>query len=95
MLWAGVVLEDVFTTDPRESPIHVQPWGFLGESWPFFRPNFVNMEQLRSEHAVDEVGLLTCMWRLRIRCQKACRCLLCDGGALQSLLTLKHLRCMI
>ena len=52
---AGVQLEDVFTTDPSASPIHVMPWGFLGESWPFFRPNFVNMEQMRAEQAADEV----------------------------------------
>lgn len=36
---------ECFTTDPRESPIHVCRMGKLGEMWPFFRPNFVNAEE--------------------------------------------------
>ena len=48
-------LEEVFTTDLASTPVHVAKWGFLGESWPFFRPNFVNMEQYRTDVGVDEV----------------------------------------
>ena len=52
---AGVAVEDVFTTDPKETCIHVTQWGFLGDTWPYFRPNFVNMEAARAEAGVDEV----------------------------------------
>ena len=52
---SGVDLGEVFTTDLASTPVHVAKWGFLGESWPFFRPNFVNMEQYRTDMGVDEV----------------------------------------
>ncbi len=52
---AGVDLKEVFTTDLASTPVHVAKWGFLGESWPFFRPNFVNMEQYKTDMNVDEV----------------------------------------
>lgn len=46
---------DTFTTDPRATPVHVVPWGTLGETWPFFRPNFVNMEKIREQHGARQV----------------------------------------
>ena len=52
---SGVDIDEVFTTDMASTPVHVAKWGFLGESWPFFRPNFVNMEQYRTDMNVDEV----------------------------------------
>ena len=48
-------MDEVFTTDPKATPVHVASWGFLGDTWPYFRPNFVNMESYREEHGVDEV----------------------------------------
>lgn len=57
-LLVGVELDEVFTTDMASTPVHVVKWGFLGESWPFFRPNFVNMEEYRTENNVDEVATL-------------------------------------
>ena len=53
----GVQVADVFTTNERETCIRVTPWGFLGDTWPYFRPNFVNMEEVRAEAGVDEVML--------------------------------------
>ena len=47
-------MDKVFTTDPKATPVHVASWGFLGDTWPYFRPNFVNMEAYREEHDVDE-----------------------------------------
>ncbi|KAG2439579.1 hypothetical protein HXX76_004931 [Chlamydomonas incerta] len=38
-------LADVFTDDPAASPVHVLGWGTLGDTWPYFRPNFVNMQR--------------------------------------------------
>lgn len=57
-LGAGVDIEEIFTTDEKESCIRVTPWGFLGDTWPFFRPNFTNMEQERAQAGVDEVRSL-------------------------------------
>jgi DNA ligase-1 len=45
-----------FTSDPCETPIHVTPWGFLGESWPYFRPNFTNIEEQRAKYKAEQVG---------------------------------------
>ena len=54
----GVDLDEIFTTDLASTPVHVAKWGFLGESWPFFRPNFVNMEQYKTDMGVDEVSMI-------------------------------------
>ena len=53
----GVNYDETFTTDPKATPVHVASWGFLGDTWPYFRPNFVNMEAYREEQGVDEVRL--------------------------------------
>jgi DNA ligase 1 len=36
--------EKIFTTDPHSSRVHVVGMNWLGETWPFFRPNYSNME---------------------------------------------------
>lgn len=33
-----------FTTDPTATPLHVCRMGFCGEMWPYFRPNFNNLQ---------------------------------------------------
>lgn len=52
---AGIDADAVFTTDAAATPVHVQGWGYLGDTWPFFRPNFVNMEKHREECRAEEV----------------------------------------
>lgn len=52
---AGVNVDEVFTTDAAETPVHVAGWGFLGDTWPFFRPNFVNMDAHREARRAEEV----------------------------------------
>ena len=42
---------DVFTTDPSETNLHVCKMGFCGETWPFFRPNFSNLQEYLSTHS--------------------------------------------
>lgn len=37
--------ESLFTVDEAESNVHVCRMSFCGEMWPFFRPNFVPMQQ--------------------------------------------------
>lgn len=44
--------EGLFTSDPSETPVHVTPWGFLGDTWPFFRPNW----KTPAEYAGDVSG---------------------------------------
>jgi len=52
----------------------------LGESWPFFRPNFVNMEQYKTDMSVDEVTIQTAQTRLvRVPAWSACRVLAHDA----------------
>jgi DNA ligase 1 len=40
----GLPFEDTFTCDPSKTFLHAIPWNWLGETWPFFRPNYTNME---------------------------------------------------
>ena len=49
-------MDEVFTTDESATPVSVASWGFLGDTWPFFRPNFVNMDKHREERRAEEVG---------------------------------------
>jgi DNA ligase 1 len=48
-------LEGIFTGDPAATPFHVVSWGFCGETWPYFKPNFVNLEARRAEYGADRV----------------------------------------
>ncbi|KAK8588619.1 hypothetical protein V6N13_087524 [Hibiscus sabdariffa] len=45
----------VFTEDDSESDIHVVDWSVLGETLPFFRPNFVIMEEIMVEKRYEMV----------------------------------------
>lgn len=64
----GIDLDQIFTTDLASTPVHVAKWGFLGESWPFFRPNFVNMEQYKTDMSVDEVvGFVPTGWMYEMK----------------------------
>ena len=35
----------LFTSDKASTPVHVCRMGFAGELWPFFRPNFTNIQR--------------------------------------------------
>jgi hypothetical protein len=52
---AGYDPSRLFTTDPAATPVRVVQWGFCGDTWPFFRPNFVNLEAARQEAGAQEV----------------------------------------
>ncbi|PNT72586.1 hypothetical protein BRADI_2g46780v3 [Brachypodium distachyon] len=39
----------VFTEDAAASDVHVTGWNILGETWPYFRPNFVKMKEIMME----------------------------------------------
>ncbi|KAK9865080.1 hypothetical protein WJX84_011403 [Apatococcus fuscideae] len=64
----GLDIDDLFCRDPTSSPLHVVTWGYLGDTWPFFKPNFVNMEQARVEAGVDEViGFVPTGWMYEMK----------------------------
>merc|ERR1712166_664041 len=48
--------ESLFTIDSHETNVHVCRMNFCGEMWPFFRPNFINMETFLDQmnQLVDE-----------------------------------------
>ena len=55
---AGINKDDIFTSNPRETPVHIVVWGFLGEAFPFFKPNFTKMEEYGKDMGADEVRSL-------------------------------------
>ncbi|KAK3285179.1 hypothetical protein CYMTET_7194 [Cymbomonas tetramitiformis] len=63
-------LEDfgIFTSDPTSSCVHVHGMDFLGDTFPYFRPNFGNIEKYRLEHGVDQVvGFVPTGWMYEMR----------------------------
>ena len=53
---AGVDHEEVFTTDPKSTWVHLLPWATLGEAFPFFKPNYTRMEEYGKDMGADEVS---------------------------------------
>ncbi|KAF3779843.1 DNA cross-link repair protein [Nymphaea thermarum] len=52
-----------FTVDASESDVHVVRWNELGETWPYFRPNFVNMKKILDERKYSRaVGFVPTGW---------------------------------
>ncbi|KAF3794987.1 DNA cross-link repair 1A protein [Nymphaea thermarum] len=52
-----------FTVDASESDVHVVRWNELGETWPYFRPNFVNMKKVLDERKYSRaVGFVPTGW---------------------------------
>jgi hypothetical protein len=51
-----------FTTDASSTPLRVVPWGTLGDTWPYFRPNFTALEELRVTAGAQRVsaGVMQC-----------------------------------
>ena len=39
-----VPFNEVFVSDPEATNIHAVGWNWIGETWPFFRPNYQNIE---------------------------------------------------
>ncbi|KAK8970056.1 DNA cross-link repair protein SNM1 [Platanthera guangdongensis] len=53
----------VFTEDASSSDVHVIGWNLLGEVWPFFKPNFVKMEEIMLEKGYSRViGFVSTGW---------------------------------
>lgn len=53
----------VFTEDAAETDVHVIGWNILGETWPYFRPNFVKMKEIMMERGyMKAVGFVPTGW---------------------------------
>lgn len=70
--WTGIDadLETLFTLDPTATPVHAIPWNLIGETWPYFRPNFTAMEEY-----ADKCVPVTCLKRPALsRCTLLVNC---------------------
>lgn len=59
-----------FTEDGLESNIHVVGWNVLGETWPYFRPNFVRMKEVMAEKGGSYskvVGFVPTGWTYEVK----------------------------
>ncbi|XP_039054171.1 DNA ligase 6-like isoform X2 [Hibiscus syriacus] len=63
--------DEVFTVDESESDVHVVGWNVLGETWPYFRPNFVKMKDIMVEKGYEKVvGFVPTGWTYEIKRNK-------------------------
>ncbi|XP_065848576.1 DNA ligase 6 isoform X2 [Euphorbia lathyris] len=61
----------VFTENGSESDVHVVGWNVLGETWPYFRPNFVKMKELMTERGYSRVvGFVPTGWTYEVKHNK-------------------------
>ncbi|GER35611.1 DNA ligase [Striga asiatica] len=68
---SGLVESGVFTEDESESDVHVVGWKVLGETWPYFRPNFVKMQEVMSERGYSKVvGFVPTGWTYEVKHNK-------------------------
>ncbi|PIN13556.1 ATP-dependent DNA ligase I [Handroanthus impetiginosus] len=67
----GLGENGVFTEDELESDVHVVGWNVLGETWPYFRPNFVKMKEIMSERGYSKVvGFVPTGWTYEVKRNK-------------------------
>ncbi|CAK8542670.1 unnamed protein product [Lathyrus sativus] len=60
-----------FTEDVLETNIHVVGWNVLGETWPYFRPNFVRMKEIMIERGYSKVvGFVPTGWTYEVKRDK-------------------------
>ncbi|VVA94247.1 unnamed protein product [Arabis nemorensis] len=61
----------IFTEDRNESDVHVVGWNVLGETWPYFRPNFLKMNEVMIEKGYDKVvGFVPTGWTYEVKRNK-------------------------
>lgn len=61
----------VFTEDASKSDVHVVGWNVLGETWPYFKPNFVNMKAIMIEREYSKVvGFVPTGWTYEVKRNK-------------------------
>ncbi|XP_047317657.1 DNA ligase 6 [Impatiens glandulifera] len=71
MTCAGIGKDTVFTEDESETDVHVVGWNLLGETWPYFRPNFSKMEEIMNQKDYDRVvGFVPTGWTYEVKRNK-------------------------
>ncbi|KAK9700226.1 hypothetical protein RND81_08G224900 [Saponaria officinalis] len=61
----------VFTEDESVTDVHVVGWNVLGETWPYFRPNFVKMNEIMIEKGYTRVvGFVPTGWTYEVKRNK-------------------------
>ncbi|KAK6927904.1 DNA ligase, ATP-dependent, C-terminal, partial [Dillenia turbinata] len=61
----------VFTADENASSVHVVSWNVLGETWPYFRPNFLKMKEIMTERGYSRVvGFVPTGWTYEVKHNK-------------------------
>ncbi|KAL3378170.1 hypothetical protein AABB24_004205 [Solanum stoloniferum] len=63
--------DGVFTTVESETDVHVVGWNVLGETWPYFRPNFEKMDKIMNEKGYSKVvGFVPTGWTYEVKRNK-------------------------
>ncbi|KAL6223528.1 hypothetical protein ACLB2K_006913 [Fragaria x ananassa] len=61
----------VFTEDECETDVHVVGWNVLGDTWPYFRPNFVKIEEIMAQKGYSRVvGFVPTGWTYEVKRNK-------------------------
>ncbi|XP_051127028.1 DNA ligase 6 isoform X2 [Andrographis paniculata] len=67
----GLGDDAVFTENELDSDVHVVGWNVLGETWPYFRPNFQKMKEIMSEKGYSKVvGFVPTGWTYEVKRNK-------------------------
>ncbi|GMH27224.1 hypothetical protein Nepgr_029067 [Nepenthes gracilis] len=67
----GCGYDCVFTEDELATDVHVVGWNVLGETWPYFRPNFSNMKEIMVEKGYSKVaGFVPTGWTYEVKRNK-------------------------
>lgn len=67
----GLRESGVFTLDGSETDVHVVGWNVLGETWPYFRPNFNKISEIMSEKGYSKVvGFVPTGWTYEVKKNK-------------------------
>lgn len=63
--------DGVFTTVESVTDVHVVGWNVLGETWPYFRPNFERMGKIMNEKGYSKVvGFVPTGWTYEVKRNK-------------------------
>ncbi|KVH92427.1 DNA ligase, ATP-dependent, central [Cynara cardunculus var. scolymus] len=67
----GFGKDAVFTNKECETDVHVIGWNVLGETWPYFRPNFAKMQEIKDAKGYSKVvGFVPTGWTYEVKRNK-------------------------
>ncbi|XP_030507869.2 DNA ligase 6 isoform X1 [Cannabis sativa] len=67
----GCEESEVFTEEESESDVHVVGWNVLGETWPYFRPNFLKIKEIMVERGYSKaIGFVPTGWTYEVKRNK-------------------------